>query len=212
MKSFPGLVLSGLVLSGLFLLGVVGCGGGGGDRFPQHTADAAAIAKQIMATYDTDANAELSPAELGKCKGLMMLTVGQEQLPPDQRLDNDGSGSVSEAELVQKFAACLKSRRHGYECVVYYRGQPLAGATVKLVPESFMGDVPVATGTTNDEGKCSVATDDGFVGGVPGIYKVEITHPTAKIGARFNTETTLSVALDPTNPYAVQGVPRIDVK
>lgn len=196
----------------LWALSLVGCSGGGAETFPEADVDPVAVAAGIMAEYDTDANGQISKSELKKSKGLEMLTIGQEQLMPEYRLDKDGNGSISEDEFVQKLEECLSDRRQGYDCAVLYRNQPLEGATVTLVPESFMGDVPSASGVTDKNGNCSVATDDGLPGAVPGIYKVEITHPDVKISAKYNTATTLSIALDPTNPYATAGVPTFKIR
>ena len=161
---------------------------------------------------ETFAQEELSKAELKKCKGLVQLTAGQENMQPQYRLDQDGNGSISLAEFTEKLTACFADKRQSFACQVVYKGQPLKGATVTLVPEPFMGDVQTASGETDDEGKCSVTGEDGLVGNVPGIYKVQITHPDHNVSASFNTKTTQSVALDTTNPYAQQGVPTFKVK
>ena len=192
---------------------LVGCGDGGGPTFPEANVDPAEVASQIMAEYDADSNGELSKAEMKKCEGLLMLTAGQEQMMPKYRLDKDGSGTISETEFAQKFAECFEERRQGYSCIVTHRDEPLEGATVRLVPEPFMGaGVASASGVTDREGHCSVSTADGLEGAVPGIYRVEITHPTVEISAKFNSATTINIALDPTNPYATPGIPEFKVR
>ena len=190
----------------------VGCGDGGGEKFPTHQVDPATVAANVIAEYDADGDGGVSKSELKKCKGLVMLTAGQDQLLPEYRLDQNGDGSVTVEEFEAKFTECLRVRRQGYDCVVLHRGVPLDGATVTFVPESFMGDLPVASGETDFNGNCTLSTEDGAPGAVPGIYKVEITHPTKKISTKYNTETTISVALDPSNPYATAGVPTFKVK
>ena len=65
-----------------------------------------------------------------------------------------------------------------------------------LVPMPFMGDIIGASAETDADGMCSVMGDDGKPGAIPGIYRVEITHPEAKISSKYNTESTLSVALE----------------
>lgn len=203
------------VLALAFALSVcplVGCGSSDEETFSKVKLDPDRIAADIMAEYDTDSNGELSKAELKKSDGLFMLTSGQEMMQPQMRLDQDESGTISEAEFANKFRECFKSMRQSYSCRVTYRGGPLVGATVKLVPESFMGDAPSASGETNEDGVCDVMGEDGLIGTVPGIYKIEITHPEAKIPAKYNTETTLSTALDTTNPYAQSGTPEIRLR
>ena len=91
-----------------------------------------------------------------------------------------------------------------FSCGVSFQGRPLVGAEVRLVPEAFLGnDVKTASGTTADFGRAPVRIapeklpeDQKDIPGVQlGIYKVQITHPTVKLPARFNTETTLGVEI-----------------
>ena len=85
-------------------------------------------------------------------------------------------------------------------------GKPLAGAEVKFVPETFLGDdIKTASGKTNQAGmaRLSVATTSRAdpPGVAFGLYRVEITKPGDNIPAKYNTETTLGqeVALDAPN-------------
>ena len=149
---------------------------------------------------------------LHQSEGPLILTKGEEMLLAEYRLDSDESGTISEAEFTEKFRACFENMRQAYGCQVLYRGRPLEGATVTLVPMPFMGDISGATAETDAEGLCSVMGDDGKPGAIPGIYRVEITHPESKISSKYNTESTISVALDTTNPYAQEGTPTIKVK
>ena len=189
-----------------------GCDGGGEKSFSKVALDPAVVAEAIMAEYDADGDGEVSRSELKKCKGLQMLAAGQEELQPQYRLDQDGNGSISQKEFTDKLTACFADKRQSFSCAVKYRGKPLKGAIVTLVPESFMGDVQSASGETDKDGNCSVTGDDGLLGTVPGIYRVEITHPDHDIKAKYNTETTESVALDTTNPYAQVGTITYNVK
>lgn len=201
-----------LVVVSMLVCCVAGCGDGG-ESFPEVKLDPAEIAAAVMAEYDANTDGELSKSELKKCKGLEMMTVGQSMLLPELRLDKDENGKISEEEFTQKFAECFNDLRQGYSCTVVYRGQPLEGATVTLVPEPFMGStVSQASGETDSQGNCSVSSDDGLSGAVPGIYRVEITHPDVKIPAKFNTASKISIALDPTNPYAQPGVPTHNIR
>ena len=90
-------------------------------------------------------------------------------------------------------------------------GRPLSGATVKLIPEKYLGDeIKAAVGVTNDGGSATMRIPDedlpeaqrGIVGVHYGTYKVEITHPTMKIPAKYNTQTTLGYETERGNPYA----------
>ena len=190
-----------------------GCTKTTSQSFDKVTLDPAAVAAAIMAEYDTDSDGEISKSELKKNSGLQMLAAGQEQMQAEFRLDQDGNGTVSEQEFANKLKACFADMRQSFSCRVIYRGRPLEGANVVLTPEPFMGTgVEGASGETNFDGQCSVTGDDGKIGAVPGIYKVEITHPDFTISPKYNSETTLSVALDTTNPYAQVGVPEFRVK
>ena len=85
-------------------------------------------------------------------------------------------------------------------CSVTLDGSPLSGATVKFIPEKFLGDkIKTAEGITNGAGiaSMSIPTEE-----LPkelrrtaalrvGIYRVEITHPTKKIPPKYNTESEL---------------------
>lgn len=92
---------------------------------------------------------------------------------------------------------------------VEFNGQPLAGAQVHLVPAAFLGgNVKEAVGETSlggagrmdlkPEDKPSKAPKMALM--QPGLYRVEITHPTTKIPAKYNTETTLGIEITSSNP------------
>ena len=189
----------------LLSLCLAGCSGGGPGEFDAVTLDPAQIASAIMAEYDTDSDGEVSKSELKKCQGLEMLIAGEDMLLPNYRLDSDESGTISEAEFAEKFRANFESMRQAFGCQVTYRGRPLEGATISLIPMPFMGDTVSASGETDVEGMCSVQGDDGKPGAIPGIYRVEITHPDVNLSSKYNTESTISGALDTTNPYAIEG-------
>ncbi len=88
-------------------------------------------------------------------------------------------------------------------------GRPLAEAEVKLVPEKYLGDeITTAWGKTTPSGIASMdirdedspATEQGLRGVHCGTYKIEINHPTLKIPAKYNTETTLGYETEMGNP------------
>ena len=101
-----------------------------------------------------------------------------------------------------------------FNCSVNYDGKPLEGATVKFIPEPFMGGVvDEASGKTSPEGFAVIAIDQaklpesqkGINGVRSGFYKVEITHPDKQIPARYNTATELGqeVANDSTAAVSI---------
>ena len=84
--------------------------------------------------------------------------------------------------------------------VVTLDGRPSSNATVKFIPERFLGTTVLpATGTTFAGGRASMAIATAnlsenlrSIRGVhQGIYKVEVTHPRKKIGSRYNSQTRL---------------------
>ena len=107
--------------------------------------------------------------------------------------------------IAARIADWKRSRlgRTSLRCMVRHDGQPLEGAEVKFVPESFLGtDYKTATGVTDQNGVAmmSVPTDPqaGPPGVPPGFYRVEITKSGLKIPAKYNSRTILGVevALD----------------
>jgi hypothetical protein len=85
-------------------------------------------------------------------------------------------------------------------CTVALDGSPLSGATVKFIPEKFLGDeIKTAQGITNSAGVASMSIPAEEL---PkelrrtsalrvGIYRVEITHSMKKLPAKYNTESEL---------------------
>ena len=79
--------------------------------------------------------------------------------------------------------------------------QPLSGAEVRFVPLPALQDVlPIGTGATDSDGVAMIsAAEDELpsaapkVAGLmpPGLYLVEVTHPTTKIPEKYNRQTVL---------------------
>jgi len=98
-------------------------------------------------------------------------------------------------------------------------GKPLAGARVRFVPLSILGDgVPAAEGVTNETGEVRPALGDADLPKNlqgqplirPGLYLVEITHSERQIPARYNTATELGAVVDPTSRTGLAA--RFDLK
>jgi hypothetical protein len=92
---------------------------------------------------------------------------------------------------------------------IRFNDRSLAGAMVRLVPADFLGDaVKGATGESSASGggQLNMAPEDRPRNAPnmplmqPGLYKVEITHPSSKIPAKYNTETTLGIEITSGNP------------
>lgn len=142
----------------------------------------AAAAELAVKEYDRDGDGRLNAHELKACPGILVAKG---------RYDRDKDQAISQEEI----AAALKSMYDagvglvGVQCTVTRNSQPLAGATVRFVPESFLQDaIQAALGTTDASGTATMAIPDeqlpadqrGLQSMQPGIYRVEISHPSLK--------------------------------
>ncbi len=181
------------------LWAAAGCGGRP-PRVQPASIDPAAAAREALAAYDADGDGTLSAAELKNCPGLLKSV---------SRFDANGDGRVAAEEIAARIRA-WQGHRVGlmrFSCKVTADGRPLAGATVRLVGEKFLGDgLKPASGVTQANGLADVtispdelpADCQGLSGVFPGVYKVEVTHPSRTIPAKYNTQSVLGqeIALD----------------
>jgi hypothetical protein len=88
-------------------------------------------------------------------------------------------------------------------------GRALAGASVRLIPAPFLGDaVKPASGESGPGGggSLSMSAEDMPSNAPkmplvqPGLYNVEITHPTTEVPAKYNSQTTLGIEITSGNP------------
>ncbi|WP_148074729.1 EF-hand domain-containing protein [Bythopirellula goksoeyrii] len=157
--------------------------------------DADQAGDQAIEFYDKDGDGTLNVDELAAVPGVLKYL---------DKYDQNADGLVSGDEITERVELwddqAMGIRTLDVEVTIGAR--PLQGAEVRFVPESYLGDGPkVASGTTDSKGfaKISVAVDElpddlrkarmrGLFGGT---YKIEVTHPTLKVPATYNTETTL---------------------
>jgi hypothetical protein len=156
--------------------------------------DPATAADRALTEYDSNGDRKLARDELKKCPGLLSSI---------KDFDQDADGSISGEELKSKLQEILGSGPALVElaCVVTRSGRPVEGATVKMVPEPFMGETfQPATGVTERNGTAypSISQETmpeeyrGRIQGVhTGIYRVEVTHPNVAVPAKYNTQTEL---------------------
>ncbi|MGA2033484.1 MAG: hypothetical protein ABSG68_14610 [Thermoguttaceae bacterium] len=182
----------GLVVVGISALAAWGCGGGQSRVYPPAIASDAA--QKAMELYDSNKDGFLEGAELDKVPGLKAAL---------KQVDTNGDGKINAEEISARIASwkTSKAARLNTACKVLRKGKPLSGATVTLVPESFLGTaLKPATATTDQSGMAMFSVDGpgGLPGVPPGFYRVEVTKSGEDIPAKYNTETVLGmeVAVD----------------
>lgn len=158
--------------------------------------------EQAVSKYDANGNGAIDGDELNKVPALKATL---------SRVDSDGDGRVSAAEINARIDAWRKSRVALARVAATVRrdGRPLRDAVVKLVPESFLGDaVKTAQGTTDGSGDAhlQISSDPDERGVQLGYYRVEVTKPgedgKETIPIRYNAETELGTEItrdDPTS-------------
>jgi hypothetical protein len=138
--------------------------------------------------YDANKDGVLDGKELAGVPGLRAAL---------KKVDTDHDGKVSAAEISARIQAWVDSKlgRMTLTCVVTHNGRPLTGATVRFVPEKFLGgDLKPAEGTTDAHGIARLMTagaGQATRGVSPGFYRVEITKSGENIPAKYNTLTQL---------------------
>jgi hypothetical protein len=184
---------------GILVLGTatlhIGCSGAPG-RVPTPAVDADSAAQQAMELYDRDEDGQLNSEELKASPPLVDAA---------HAYDTGKDGMLSQTELV---AGIESWGRRGVGATVLpfnirLDGRPLEGAQVKLVPAPFLSDaISPAAGVSDQTGSGSLEIDaDNLPANVPanlpvvqpGLYLVEITHPTIPIPEVYNKTSTLGL-------------------
>jgi hypothetical protein len=190
-------ITSALSAGALSILLFAGCGRSTSTRVELPSVDARSAAAEAIEQYDKDGDAHLNDSELASCPAINNVR---------QRYDKDGDRQVSEEEIAQRLEQLYSTGTGLLEvrCTVTRGGRPLAGATVRFVPEPFLGDaLQPATGTTDSGGLAmpGISADK-----LPenlasaqlmqvGLYRVEIEHPTISAGS----SKPLGFEVDPTS-------------
>jgi hypothetical protein len=126
------------------------------------------------------------------------------------KYDKDSNQKVTRNEIAERIQVWTSSQLAllGATFSIRLDGRPLDGATVTLIPESYLGpDVKSASGVTNSVGltRASHAEEDlpktasgrPLYGVKAGTYKIQITHPSRKIPAKYNTATEIGEEIAP---------------
>ena len=188
---------SALRLTLLILVGLTGCGS---SRVRPPSVDAAAATKQAMAEYDANSDGTLDEKELERCPSLKSCLV--------HLVDTVGGKkktSITAAELQERIASYYPGEigTMTFTCQVLLSNRPLSGATVRLLPEKFLGSaIKPAKGTTDAEGYVNLQAEEIDAPGMHcGLYRVEISKKDAggqeTIPARYNAQTILGQEVAP---------------
>lgn len=179
----------------LILAILIGCSSRPG-RIATPRVDADDSAREAIELYDSNRDGQIDESELAASPPLL------DALPA---YDANKDGSLSQAELVAGMQSWSQRGIGAMSLpfVVRLDGRPLQGAQVKLTPAPFLGGAVQAAGGTADglgTGSLEIAAAErpaGFPKNLPvmqpGLYLVQITHPTASIPAAYNSATTLGL-------------------
>jgi hypothetical protein len=178
----------GFGVASLVLLICAGCWLRGPRAIIAPTLNETAVAKAAMDEYDADKNGKISGDELAKCPGLAELA-------------RQHHNEVTADDIINQIKQwkITKVGRVSYRCVIKHNGQPLADATVKLVPDKFMpAGYPGGEGKTDAAGAvaASVPVKGDDPPGMPyGYFRIEVTKDGENIPAQYNTDTKLGALI-----------------
>jgi hypothetical protein len=181
----------------------IGCNRGP-SRIKPPEINPKSAAAEAMKLYDGNHDGSLDAAEAAKCPGIAAEF---------KTYDVDGNGKITQEEITARIS---ELRKHGVgltrlNCNVTVNGRGIENATVQFEPEPYLGaQIQAAEGVTNAHGMAQMAisadklpADQQDLKAVHyGTYKVRITHPSVKLPARYNSETTLGYESRPGDPYA----------
>jgi len=182
------------------------------SRVEQVSINPGEVAEKLIETGDKDKNGKLNAEEL---KGVPYVAVMAKSY------DKDRDNQVTAEEISERLTAVVFDPRKAMspgECIVMRKGSPFGGAIVKLTPAPGLVDsLPSATGKTDGGGIARLKMGEEHrpanaphVTGLirPGLYRVEITHPTIPVPLRYNTETTLGAEVSEASlsngPFVIQ--------
>ncbi|MBA3480605.1 MAG: hypothetical protein H0T51_02215 [Pirellulales bacterium] len=172
-----------------------GCSGKPG-RVALPDVDADSAAEAAMGEFDENADSQLDEKELAACPPLV------DAMPT---YDGNRDGTLTHAELVGGIGTWSERKIGAFplQFTIRMDGRPFAGAKVSLKPVEFLGDaVKPAAGEADGAGAGSLsfsASDrpEDLPPNLPliqpGLYRVEITHPTVNVPSQYNDASTLGL-------------------
>ena len=162
------------------------------------TFNAADVTSQAMQQLDGNQDGKLDKGELKQSPGL---------LKSQKLIDTDKDGALSTEELQRRLQAYIDEQLAIVKqpIKILRGGRPVRGATVELVPETFMAEiVEPATGETDGDGvvRPSIELDPeltkwGTGGFRSGVYRVKVSKKDQAgketIPSKYNEQTTLGI-------------------
>ncbi len=185
----------------VLVLLAAGCNSGpGAIRPPDVDADAAA--DQAVELQDRNGDGQLAKEEWSASPALVAVAPSY---------DLNGDDMLSVEELTGGIAGWEQSGvgARAVPFTILWNGRPLPGATVRLVPAPFFdGTLKGASGQSGPRGtgQLNMAAEDRPRNAPdiplmqPGLYQVEIMHPSVKIPEKYNSQTTLGIEISGSNP------------
>ncbi len=148
--------------------------------------------------YDKDEDGVLGKVELSACPAFQDAMTNS--------IDKNNDQKLSREELAEKFSMWVNGGVGvtSFICRISLKGKSLKGAQVLLVPEEFFGGIiQPAEGMTDRAGLAQLSIDPShlpadlqdFRAVQQGHYRVQITHPSIEIPAKYNTETILGIEI-----------------
>jgi len=165
----------------------------GPARIPPVNVNVDAVLSELMSEFDTDRNGSLSRGELAAMPPLADCL---------SHCRRDSKDEISVEELAATLRRIFDPRTAvvSASCLVRCNGQPLSGANVKFVPlPVFKNKLSVGTGITDSDGYATIAAAPEDLPNAapkialitPGLYLVEVTHPSKQIPEKYNRQTVL---------------------
>jgi hypothetical protein len=185
----------------MVLLVAAGCSGRPGAVRPADV-NAASAARRAIELFDKNGDGQLAKDEWANSPALSAVAATYDKDRNHTLTADEISAGINEWKQAGVGARVVPF-------TVQWNGQRLSGAKVRLVPAPFLDDVlKPATGDAGPggAGQLSLSAEDRPRNAPtiplmqPGLYQVEITHPTTKIPAKYNSATTLGIEITSGNP------------
>jgi len=211
--SFPG-VRGAQWGMGLVVLLSVGCSQAP-PRIKQLSIDPSGSAAKAIQTYDKDGDGAIAGKELDASPGLKSAL---------KEIDLNADKKITADEIEARLTDWINSRSGimRQTVSVTLNGAPLPGATVKFVPEEFLGEAAApAEGVTDETGMCFPSIGEehmpepGLNGLRVGLYRIEITRDNKgkqMVPAKYNTKTELGQEIATNAAKLRQGVLNFDLR